>query len=146
MHLCTCMYVCTYISLHFIRTLPSPSLSHPLPLNMHTKSVMVTLQSNKEQMREHILDDTKTDKIETVNFSCPQLGHLQLWHHIVVTMTKTLRQKSKVSLFMDGVPLGVQKVHNTLYANKTLYKFSNVILKEHAQDILVQIICTYVCL
>ena len=62
-------------------------------------------------MRDFITDDMKTDKIETVSFNCPQLGHLQVWHHVVVSMAKTLRQKSKVSLFMDGVPLGVQKVH-----------------------------------
>ena len=61
-------------------------------------------------MREHIMDDIKADRIDTVQFHCPQLGHLQVWHHVVVTMAKTLRQRSKVSLFMDGVPLGVQKV------------------------------------
>ncbi|CAI8045927.1 hypothetical protein GBAR_LOCUS25390, partial [Geodia barretti] len=80
--------------------------------NFTTESLTVTLQqSNKEQMRDFITDDMKTDKIETVSFNCPQLGHLQVWHHVVVSMAKTLRQKSKVSLFMDGVPLGVQKVH-----------------------------------
>ena len=95
---------------------------HSLPLSSPPsliKSLTVTLQqSNKEQMREFITDDMRTDKIETVSFNCPQFGHLQAWHHVVVTMAKTLRQKSKVSLFMDGVPLGVQKVHLLLRVRK----------------------------
>ena len=58
-----------------------------------------------------MLDDMKPEKVDTVSFPCPQLGHLQVWHHVVVTMAKTLRQRSKVSLFMDGISLGVQKVY-----------------------------------
>ena len=57
-----------------------------------------------------MLDDMKSDRIDTVSFPCPALGIQQTWHHVVVTMAKTLRQKSKVSLLMDGIPLGVQKV------------------------------------
>jgi hypothetical protein len=59
--------------------------------NFTTESLTVTLQqSNKEQMRDFITDDMKTDKIETVSFNCPQLGHLQVWHHVVVSIAQKI--------------------------------------------------------
>ena len=75
-----------------------------------SQTVIVTIQSTNEQLREPSADDARSDRVETVSFPCPQLTQLQVWHHAVVTVAKTMRQKSKVSLFMDGMQLGVQKV------------------------------------
>ena len=87
------------------------------------QSLTVSIQPGKDQKRDSVLDDSKSDRVDTVSFPCPQLSHLQTWHHVVVTMARTLRQKSKVSLFMDGMPLGVQKVqlqyiHSVLFTLK----------------------------
>ena len=80
---------------------------------VYVQIVTVTLQSSKKEqlLRDSsVTEDHKSDRVDTVSFPCPQLGQLQTWHHVVVTVAKTLRQKSRVSLFVDGLPLGVQKM------------------------------------
>lgn len=101
------VYMYLYVYIHAYVCLSSlHPLSFPLPL----QTLTVTIQSSKDQRRDSVSDDTKSDKVESVSFPCPQLGRLQTWHHVMVTVSKTLRQKAKVSLYVDGLSLGVQKV------------------------------------
>ena len=95
------MYIHVYVCLSSLHP-----LSFPLPL----QTLTVTIQSSKDQRRDSASDDTKSDKVESVSFPCSQLGRLQTWHHVIVTVSKTLRQKAKVSLYVDGLSLGIQKV------------------------------------
>ena len=137
----------TWTFSYFPLPLSPPPLSPPLPPPLSLlpslpppppppQSLTVTTQSGEEQRREYLTDDAKSDKVDAVTFPCPLLGQLEAWHHVVVTVAKTLRQKSKVSLFMDGLPLGVQKVHVNVYIITCIhfmYFFCFVCLNMHVQ-------------
>lgn len=91
-------------------TPPLPPLRFPPSLSLLPLQTLTVTIQGRDQRRDSVSDDTKSDKVEVVSFPCPQLGRLQTWHHVIVTVSKTLRQKAKVSLYVDGISLGVQKV------------------------------------
>ena len=87
--MCLCVFFCKiYVpgsSVFFITFSPPPSPLPPSPPSQTDEAV----------------------------FECPQLFQLQNWHHVVMVINKSLRGRSKVTLFIDGIMIKTLKVRIT---------------------------------
>ncbi len=56
------------------------------------------------------VDSPREQKSEEAVFHCPSLLHLQTWHSLVVVVSKTMRSRAKVTVYVDSVNVGSDKV------------------------------------
>ncbi len=57
-------------------------------------------------------ESAKEQRSNEATFPCPQLLQLQAWHHLTVVVSKTMRSRAKVTVYVDSVSVGSEKVGN----------------------------------